>query len=414
MNRKLNVVIVTLLVAILVMAAAVIAVVVTTDGGAGTKSSSARSESKADNSAESDITQRQKAFGTWTNAEKYYSYNYLTENLAGSSLVVFGSSEFNHGNNTRYFPGKLFAKTNVNPMLIGNAYNQSLSLATYLGALESKMKNRKVVLLLSPSWFYWGGVSQYHYNLRFSEIMYLKLMQAGNVPRSSKKYIAERTESLLTDAGILARVRRYNSIFIQGKSSAADKKYIARRLKALNKAADSAAAVAMTKDDITSIPKDKFTYNKSFVPDWKNLVSSAVAEDKGKRNNPYYIDDERYQKKYSAQVAYSKGSQKNMSFEYSPEYKDLRCFLDICKACKIKALLVELPMNGYWYDMTGLDAGKRRIFVKKVDKIAAAYGAATASFTKQEYSKYFMLDTVHLAGKGWTLINKKIYNFAAR
>lgn len=418
MKRGTKILILTLAVVVVTMTVIILAVFAgrgssgSTEAAVKSSSESAMESSSKTNSKVSDITVKQKAFGTWIKSEKYYSYNYIARNMAGGSLLTFGSSEFNHGGNTRYFPKKMFAKTNENLMMIGNAFNQTLSMATYLGALEPKMGNRKVVLFLSPSWFYKGGVSQKFYTMRFSELMYIKFMENGDVPASSKKYLARRSVKLINDRNVLARVKRYNKVFISGSDSAADKAYIAKRLKTLNVAADKSASYALRLSGISTMSDKKFSYDSGYEPAWSKLMASAVKADKGKRYNRYYIDDERYRDKYAARVASVKGGQKHTTFDKSPEYADLRCFLDICKANDIKVLLIDLPMNGYWYDMTGLNADKRLTFVKKVDKIAADYdGCQVVKYTKQEYSKYFLLDTVHLSGKGWTMVNKDIYDF---
>ena len=62
------------------------------------------------------------------------------------------------------------------------------------------------------------------------------------------------------------------------------------------------------------------------------------------------------------------------SFASSPEYGDLECFLKICKAENIKPMLIVLPVNGYWYDYTGLTAKKRAVLSKNIAMEPAADG----------------------------------------
>lgn len=69
-------------------------------------------------------------------------------------MVLMGSSEFNYGKRLIYHPRNIFRKQNMSLMTIGNVYNQSLSHAISLGAITPKLKKKKVVLLLSMSWFY--------------------------------------------------------------------------------------------------------------------------------------------------------------------------------------------------------------------------------------------------------------------
>ena len=53
----------------------------------------------------------------------------------------------------------MFAHTDVEPMLIGAGYYQSLNHAITLATIGNDIPNKKVVLFVSPTWFRKDGVS---------------------------------------------------------------------------------------------------------------------------------------------------------------------------------------------------------------------------------------------------------------
>ena len=63
-------------------------------------------------------------------------------------------------------------------------------------------------------------------------------------------------------------------------------------------------------------------------------------------------------------------------------------------------MLVLMPVNGYWYDHIGFPKTERNAYYKNIRKLAAEYGADLADFAKDEYTRYFFLDKVHLGWKG--------------
>ena len=74
-------------------------------------------------------------------------------------------------------------------------------------------------------------------------------------------------------------------------------------------------------------------------------------------------------------------------------------------------MLVMLPVSGYWYDYTGFPKENRKVVEDKVGEIAADKGAEFCSFFDKGYTKGWLTDHVHPAGKGWVEINEKAYEF---
>ena len=69
------------------------------------------------------------------------------------------------------------------------------------------------------------------------------------------------------------------------------------------------------------------------------------------------------------------------------------------------------PLNGKWYDYTGLTSEKRNVVYETVGEIAKQKGVEYADLSGEEYTENFFEDAVHPTSKGWVIINEKAYEF---
>lgn len=353
-------------------------------------------------------------FGTWSNSYKYTSNAVLKENLTKDSFLLMGSSEFNHGRGTPYHPKNVFRDTKVHPMMIGTAYTQSLYHAITVAALEDKLQNRKVVLILSPQWFDHKGVKPEAYATRFSESNYVAMLANKNIPMEIKKKMAKRSETLLRkDPAMSARVKIYNKIYIAKDANFADHAYFKLRTAFVSEKDRLTVLSAMRVAEIKN--KSGASGHGEKAIDWKNLYKRAEID--GSKNamaKNFYIWTKYYNKNIRGKRAKLANYQRTVSYRTSPEYEDLKLFLDICKERNIKVMLVMIPVNGYWYDYTGIGKIKRYEYYDKIRKIAAEYDSSLTDFSDMEYMPHFMEDTIHIGWKGWVKANEAIDAFVKK
>ena len=110
--------------------------------------------------ANNDLKDNTGQFGTWYNTYKDLSYNALSRNLEKDSVLMLGSSEFRHGRKTQYHPTNFFKDTDVKLVTVGGPFNQTLFHTVALGSLQPHLKSKKVILLVSPTWFKHSGVKR--------------------------------------------------------------------------------------------------------------------------------------------------------------------------------------------------------------------------------------------------------------
>lgn len=350
-------------------------------------------------------------FGTWIDENKFFSHDAITANLDKNSIVVFGSSELKHMINTRYHPEKMFAGKDINTMLIGAGYYQSLFHAIALSAIEPGMEQKKVVLIVSPQWFRAKGVIPNAYASRFSEDNFIAMLENKNLSLETKKYLIHRTKSLLVnDTATLQRVDLYDKILMKHEESWKDRVYFKMYTGFLKEKANVSIVTKAYLNGLKHSPKLK----ESSTPiDWQRYLDRAAIDGaKRTESNSFYIKDKYFNWHIKPQLEKRKNSGIHSSYCSSPEYKDLKMFLEVCKELDVKPLIVSVPVNGWWYDYSGFPKEDRQKYYENIREIAREYDAQLADFSKDEYTPYFLEDTIHLGWKGWVDVNESIYNFA--
>lgn len=151
-----------------------------------------------------------------------------------------------------------------------------------------------------------------------------------------------------------------------------------------------------------------------YTPDsfnWNGFLQDAHRDSESKADNPFYMSNRVWRNKFRQVYPKMKDVRVNQNYNTSPEYNDLKAFLEIAKANDIKVKLILLPVNGRWYDYTGMTADKRVVVGQKIQKLADEYGADYTNMTEYSYNKYIVSDAVHPWNEGWVRINEKVAEF---
>ncbi|MEG0874720.1 MAG: D-alanyl-lipoteichoic acid biosynthesis protein DltD [Clostridiales bacterium] len=350
------------------------------------------------------------SFSTWSNESKFNCKEAIVNNLNPHSLVVFGSSEFQHGSKTPYHPKNMFKGFEFNPMLIGAGYYQCLSHAITMASIAKDIPNQKAVLLISPSWFRKDGVKDKFFASRFSQSNYIGMLENTDITPKTKSYIINRTKKLLkVDKPTLKRINSYNSVLLEGNRDFwqnVDYK-ISRTFWAEKDRQDFAAQTALA-----GLKSNQNKNVKDTPINWQDYMNQAQADGEKYNTNPFYMAPKSY-RFISMDMDKKKDINKGVKngYAHSPEYGDLKCFLDVCKEQNIDIMLVALPVNGYWFDFKAFPGSERKQYYNNIRNIAKEYNAPLVDLSNEEFTKYFFQDGVHLGGKGWVTVNEKLYDF---
>ena len=333
---------------------------------------------------------------------KSENVDFVASNMSDDGYLCFGSSEwYISKNRVSMCPQAVFGETNagVDMTYVGEGYDQSLWQAMAAGAYGTgdAVKNRKVMIVVSPQWFFKGAGDESKFYTKFSYSLYHAFMQSDQISDETKAYVRSRCAALGVDSQKLAAASRDTP------------------LDAINDAAFAAADSWKLRSDIANIvslaPSKSQTRTAGAPtgePDWEALLASAEAEGEAAcTNNDLGVYDEYWDKysKYDPEL--------NQDFdEAEAEYADLACFLRVCREVGFEPMVCILPVHGQWYDKSNVSSQERQDYYARIRQICRDAGATYADFSPFEYERYFLCDTVHPGWKGWVRIENAFYDFA--
>ena len=137
------------------------------------------------------------AYGTWIDSSKFTSNDGLKKLLEDKeSIPVFGSSELRQSQKTGFHADDIYKKGGLKPVFIGKGGHQSLFHSIVLGSLGDTLKNRKLVLSVSPQWFKTTGVRKDAFGDSYSESNFIAFLKNENISDPVKNYVIGRMKEL--------------------------------------------------------------------------------------------------------------------------------------------------------------------------------------------------------------------------
>lgn len=339
---------------------------------------------------------------------KSENVDFVTANMSADSYLCFGSSEwYISKNRVSMCPQAVFGESGagVDMTYIGEGYDQSLWQAIAAGAYgaSGKAANRKVMIVVSPQWFFKGSGDESKFYTKFSYSLYRAFMQSDAISDEAKAYVRRRCSDLGIDAEKLAAASRDTPL-----DAIDDAAYAAADSWKLRQDLANIEGLAPLKSDVRKAAEAAGTQGgEGTEPDWDALLSRA--EDEGAAactNNDFGVYDEFWDKNH----AFDPELFQNFD-EAEDEYADLACFLEVCREVGFEPLVCILPVHGWWYDVSDVSAEDRQAYYQRIRSICDAAGASYADFSGFEYEKYFLCDTVHPGWKGWVRIEHAFYDF---
>lgn len=327
-------------------------------------------------------------------------------------VPFFGSSELSRVN--AFHPTVLAEKydRSYRPFLLGAAGTQSLSQFLMLQSMDTEMKGRKAVFIVSPQWFVKGGVSKEMFSLYYSPLQTYQWAMNLEKIEPNDVYLAERlltytsVRSDTTMKILLKQIKHGETL------SSAQIKMCKAKLNVLNREDELFG-------DLGFSPKE-FKIHKAMtvLPSvYDNAELDQLAYEIGKKDtsdNDFQIKNQFYQKRISPVKKSLKGSQKNFDYRQSVEYADFQLFLTEVAKLDMDVLFVIPPVNGRWSEYTGLSTEMLDQFSQKINQQLKTQGFnQILDFTQDRNEDYFMEDTIHIGWRGWVAMDKEVAPFLA-
>jgi D-alanine transfer protein len=335
---------------------------------------------------------------------KSENVDFVSNNMSSNGYLCFGSSEWYVSKNlVSTCPQAVLGESDagVDMTFIGEGYDQSLWQAIAAGAYGTgdKIKNRKIMIVVSPQWFFKGSGDQSKFSSKFSYSLYRAFMQSDSISDETKAYVRQRCAALDVDSSKLAAAS-HDTV-----------------LDAINDAAYATVDAWKLRSQLTNIqniaPEKSTTRlssestGQTSEPDWSSLLATAESEGAAAcTNNDYGVYDAYWEKNHT----YDPELFQNFS-EADDEYNDLRCLLEVCREVGFEPMVCILQVHGQWYDISDVSSDERQSYYQKIRSICTDAGVTYADFSAYEYEKYFLCDTVHPGWKGWVRIEHAFYDF---
>lgn len=330
---------------------------------------------------------------------KSESIPFTSSAMSEDGHLAFGSSEFYISlDKVAQCPQRVFGEnvTGVDLTYIGEAYDQSLWQAIAAGAYAGSAKNKKVMLVVSPQWFFKNNGAQSKFASKFSYPLYRAFSSNPDISDATKKYVRGRVERLGVNKGQVAAANRdtvLDAVNDTALSLTEDLRIRSRLPQVIAKAPLKSAARN------ADLPTGE--------PDWESLLHQADASgDAACTSNDYGIYDAYWEKNSGYNV------ERGQNFSQADdEYADLSCFFDVCRETGLDPLVVILPVQGAWYDHENVSSEDRQAYYQRIRSLCGEANVSYADFSSCEYEKYFLCDTVHPGWRGWVRIERAFYDF---
>lgn len=376
------------------------------------------------------------------NESKNYAYVYSGAKSASvpfavagapdNAMLLFGSSELSTPSSlVAQVPAVVFGEHNygLDLMFVGEAFDQSLWQGIAAAAYAPQVKNKKVAIIVSPTWFENGGIDNETFKLRFSYSLYRAFCDNPQVSQESKSYVAERLAEQGIDATTInAGLRRMPHDYLNDAIlSAMDDLKLRADLQGVRELGietgtddgssdTSEPADANAMSDVDGIGKPGDVGEAAAVSEplsFADMRSQALIDAQNAcTNNDWGINSAYWEANLEGRLEALRGNIDDETFTDTPEYDDFAACLRIMKEVGFDPLVIVSPLHGEAYDLLGADASDREACYERIRSIAEDAGAEVVDFSDREYEVYFLHDIVHFGWLGWVDVEEALYDFA--
>lgn len=341
-------------------------------------------------------------YGYVYSGAKSSSVDFALASAPADSVFLFGSSELSTPESLiPQVPSAVFGQNDygIDLQFIGEAYDQSLWHAIAAGAYGGRAggSEKKVAIIVSPTWFADGGLDAETFKMRFSYSLYRQFCDNPAISESSKRYLADRLleqgiDQATVDAGL-------------GGNIVAD----------LNDLVLGAIDDLRLRSDLQDVRPMGMEFGPSESegadkPDFDRLKELAVLDAEAATNNDWGYDVSFWDSNIAGRQDILKNTQLDETYQDTPEYEDLAFFLRVCKESGLEPLVIVSPVSGPFFDLVGISSETRRACYDRILSICQNADVPVADFSEKEYEEFFLHDIVHFGWTGWLAAEEAIYD----
>lgn len=319
----------------------------------------------------------------------------LAQFLQHKELVLFGSSEFTE---SPEMPFIFLPKRGIPTLAMGHAYHQCFSMACELLGMQEYLKDSKLCIILSPTWFATDGTNTQAFLEFVPREILVRILLNPSISEPFKQKIGafiERKKSELSNPNSVIKCfsnrNKWGNIPLINRS--------------LN----------MTENQLTypeyQLKKTSIVEHKKPFIDfkkWKLHVQDSFI--KANTTNPYYISDA-YYTQYVVKDGKFNPAEVSTEFisEKNQELQDFIFLLQVLKKYEVKASFVLQNLHPQGYKNSAV---LNDILTKVVQKTKSAGFPILNLYSpkKEDYQPGILRDIMHMGPIGWIYTNQFILN----
>jgi D-alanine transfer protein len=328
-------------------------------------------------------------------------------------LPIYGSSEFH--NDTPYSGRGFFSTypTGFGLFIVGKAGSKALISAQRIAALGNAVRGKKVVFILSPTWFISERESPASYDGNFSALQAQEFLFNSPISRALKIAIAREMlkypETLVDHPLLRFELQRL----------AARQRTLEDRIAIdLGRSEDIFLGLLDHVETTFTVSEDFITTPRTFPtpaqhaktsPDWNELVRKAA-----RIGTPRLW--ETAEDTAAPKLAQKLRGRADESFtemvSHSDEWGHLVLLMKVLKELGAKPLFISLPINANAFEMAGVKPSELGYYYARLRNTAGDFHYPVVTSEDEENQPYFFGDSLgHPSSMGWMIINRTINQF---
>ncbi|MDD5198467.1 MAG: D-alanyl-lipoteichoic acid biosynthesis protein DltD [Terrimicrobiaceae bacterium] len=331
-------------------------------------------------------------------------------------LPIYGSSEFL---NDSIYAGRIFFSkypTGFELFTVGKAGAKTFIIAQRLAAVGGKLRGKKVVIILSPTWFLARREGVSYYDGNFSALQASELIFDSPLSLSLKKQFAQEMLKYPETLAGHDLLRMGLERLVNSNGAAGD-----RLVTDLGKTDDFMlqtldrwqTAFSLTSECLEhpALLIDRRRHRKT-SPDWRQLVDDA-----DKVSETAYDAEQKSSSDPSARKLYQKiKGKRDASFtsmlDSSDEWSHLKILLQTLRELGARPLIINIPINARSFDTVGVTAAQRGYYYARLRDEVRSFHFPVVTYQEHENDPDFFGDSLgHPSAKGWMIFNRTIDQF---
>jgi D-alanine transfer protein len=334
-------------------------------------------------------------------------------------VVVYGSSELEMAN--PYHASDVFQAypSGFTIFPVGRGLTTTLVMLQDVAAIGPELRNKKVVISVSPPWFFLHDRTPEFYAPNYSRLHLSALVFSTDLSFETKqaavRQVLESTKMVHQDPliGFAADRLVSDAWFDQALYAAAlPLGKLQNLVLQVQDLWETCLYLQAHQAELASSPP-----KQAATLDWASLGQQAEREQaSASDSNPFGFDNGVWVQKYNRLVPEREAQFDDASFadnlQHTAEWTDLDLLLKGLTELGAQPLVLSQPIPGEYYDYIGISQPARMEYYARLRAVAARYAVPVVDFADHDDDVYFVTDpNSHLSRKGWVYYDQALDAF---